>query len=144
MSLPVWSHPVAAITDEERQSRLSRLRERMQAEGITATLLGPTESLRYFTGLVWHLSERLLGAVVTEDKLTYIVPGFERSRVESLPHLPGEIAVVGSILMWWLYFDHGLEQGHHRIVHSQTPCPQQLHLCAHSHRGRHYRWRGGR
>lgn len=93
MSLPVWSHPVAAITDEERQSRLSRLRERMQAHGIAATLLGPTESLRYFTGLVWHLSERLLGAVVTDDKLTYIVPGFERSRVESLPHLPGEIAV---------------------------------------------------
>jgi len=31
------------------------------------------------------------------------------------------LAVVGSIQMWWLYFDHGLEQGHHRIVHSQTP-----------------------
>ncbi len=93
MSLPAWSHPVAAITDEERRSRLSRLRERMQAHGIAATLLGPTESLRYFTGLVWHLSERLLGAVVTEDKLTYIVPGFERSRVETLAHLPGEIAV---------------------------------------------------
>lgn len=93
MSLPAWSHPVAAITDEERQSRLSRLRERMQAHGIAATLLGPTESLRYFTGLVWHLSERLLGALVTDDKLTYIVPGFERSRVETLPHLPGEIAV---------------------------------------------------
>ncbi|MEK1903883.1 MAG: aminopeptidase P family N-terminal domain-containing protein, partial [Rhizobium sp.] len=93
MSLPVWSHPVAAITDEERRNRLSRLRERMQTHGIAATLLGPTESLRYFTGLVWHLSERLLGAVVTDDKLTYIVPGFERSRVETLAHLPGEIAV---------------------------------------------------
>ncbi|WP_416068396.1 M24 family metallopeptidase [Rhizobium sp. ZK1] len=93
MSLPAWSQPVAAITDEERQSRLSRLRERMQAHGIAATLLGPTESLRYFTGLVWHLSERLLGALVTDDKLIYIVPGFERSRVETLPHLPGEIAV---------------------------------------------------
>jgi Xaa-Pro dipeptidase len=93
VSLPVWSHPVAAITDEERRNRLSRLRERMQTHGIAATLLGPTESLRYFTGLVWHLSERLLGAVVTDDKLTYIVPGFERSRVETLAHLPGEIAV---------------------------------------------------
>jgi len=93
VSLPAWSHPVAAITDEERQSRLSRLRERMQAQGIAAILLGPTESLRYFTGLVWHLSERLLGALVTDDKLIYIVPGFERSRVETLPHLPGEIAV---------------------------------------------------
>ncbi len=93
MSHSAWSHPVAAITHEERQGRLSRLRERMQAQGIAATLLGPTESLRYFTGLVWHPSERLLGAVVTEDKLTYIVPGFERSRVETLPRLPGDIAV---------------------------------------------------
>ncbi|WP_374580446.1 low temperature requirement protein A [Pseudoduganella sp.] len=31
------------------------------------------------------------------------------------------LAVLGTILMWWLYFDHGLEQGHHRIVHSATP-----------------------
>ena len=68
-------------------------REPYEADGIAATLLGPTESLRYFTGLVWHLSERLLGVVVTDDKLTYIVPGFECSRVETLPHLPGDIAV---------------------------------------------------
>ncbi|MBB3657741.1 Xaa-Pro dipeptidase [Rhizobium sp. BK650] len=93
MSLQAWSHPVAAITDEERLGRLSRLRERMQSQGIAAVLLGPTESLRYFTGLVWHLSERLLGAIVTDDRLTYIVPGFERSRVETLPRLPGEIAI---------------------------------------------------
>ncbi|XLZ68073.1 low temperature requirement protein A [Massilia sp. SR12] len=31
------------------------------------------------------------------------------------------LAVLGTILMWWLYFEHGLEQGHHRIVHSDTP-----------------------
>lgn len=88
-----WNHPVAAITETERAERLENLRRRMREQGIAATLLGPTESLRYFTGLVWHLSERLLGAVVTDDKLTYIVPGFELSRVETLPHLPGEIAV---------------------------------------------------
>ncbi|MFC5758606.1 M24 family metallopeptidase [Rhizobium sp. GCM10022189] len=93
MSHSAWPHPVAAITQEERRGRLSRLRERMQALGIAVTLLGPTESLRYFTGLVWHLSERLLGAVVTEDRLIYVVPGFENSRVETLPHLPGESAV---------------------------------------------------
>ncbi|MCS3742842.1 hypothetical protein FHT76_006853 [Rhizobium sp. BK176] len=63
----------------------------MQSRGVAATFLGPIESLRYFTGLVWQPSERLLGALVTEDRLTYIVPGFERSRVESLPHLPGDI-----------------------------------------------------
>ena len=29
--------------------------------------------------------------------------------------------MLGAILMWWLYFEHGLEEGHHRIVHSDTP-----------------------
>ncbi|WP_431323584.1 M24 family metallopeptidase [Rhizobium sp. YTU87027] len=91
MSHPVWPHPVAAITQEERHARLSQLRQSMQAHGVAATFLGPSESLRYFTGLVWHLSERLLGAIVTDENLTYIVPGFECSRVETLPHLPGDI-----------------------------------------------------
>lgn len=54
-------------------------------------LLGSTDSLRYYTGLVWHQSERFLGALVTADGLHYIVPGFERSRVETLPHLAGDI-----------------------------------------------------
>ncbi|MFP3543962.1 Xaa-Pro peptidase family protein [Rhizobium sp. SIMBA_035] len=93
MTQQAWSHPVAAITENERTARLGRLRQSMRERGIAATLLGPTESLRYFTGLVWHLSERLLGAVVTEDRLTYIVPGFELSRVETLPHLPGDLLV---------------------------------------------------
>lgn len=65
----------------------------MDENGLAGLLLGPTESLRYFTGLVWHMSERLLGALVTVDALYYIVPGFEASRVETLAHLPGEILV---------------------------------------------------
>ncbi len=87
----MWSHPVAKISDEERQQRLRRLRERLAEENSGGILLGPDENLRYFTGLVWHPSERLLGAVVTPTDLLYIVPAFERSRVETLPRLPGEI-----------------------------------------------------
>jgi low temperature requirement protein LtrA len=30
-------------------------------------------------------------------------------------------AVVGSILMWWIYFDTGAERAAHRIVHSSDP-----------------------
>ncbi|GGB13242.1 X-Pro dipeptidase [Brucella endophytica] len=81
------------ITDKERLDRLSRLRAMIDAAGLGGLLLGPTESLRYFTGLVWHQSERLLGALVTPTALYYIVPGFELTRVETLPHLPGEIHV---------------------------------------------------
>ena len=86
-----WQHPVPPITDAERLERLARLRERIDAEGLAGLLLGPSESLRYFTGLVWHASERFLGALVTPAGLFYIVPGFERSRVETLPHLAADI-----------------------------------------------------
>ncbi|MFE0015196.1 M24 family metallopeptidase [Mesorhizobium sp. NPDC059054] len=82
----------AAITDAERRGRLQRLREKMDANGVSAVLLGSSESLRYFTGLVWRQSERMLGALVTPTSLTYIVPAFERSRVETLPHLRADIA----------------------------------------------------
>ena len=83
----------APISPEERTVRLARLRTLIAEQGIGAVLLGSTESLRYYTGLVWHQSERLLGAEVTPTALHYIVPGFEQSRVESLPHLPGDIHV---------------------------------------------------
>ena len=87
------SLPHLKISDQERSARLSRLRKAIEEQNLGGVLLGSTESLRYFTGLVWHQSERLLGAVVTPTALHYIVPGFELSRVESLPHLPGEIHV---------------------------------------------------
>ncbi|WP_018896704.1 Xaa-Pro peptidase family protein [Rhizobium sp. 2MFCol3.1] len=81
----------APISETERRERLSTLRSRMSAAGVDAVLLGSTESLRYFTGLVWHQSERLVGALITQADLFYIVPGFERSRVDSLPKLDGAI-----------------------------------------------------
>ncbi|GGD98502.1 X-Pro dipeptidase [Aureimonas endophytica] len=91
-SSPSWSHPVPRIAEAERRERLDRLRAALEAKGLAGLLLGSTESLRYFTGLVWHGSERFCGALVTRDALTYVVPGFERSKVETLPRLPGEIA----------------------------------------------------
>jgi Xaa-Pro dipeptidase len=81
------------ITIAERLERLAALRQAMTEANVGAVLLGSTESLRYFTGLVWHQSERLVGAVVLADRLVYIVPGFEQSRVETLPRLEGEIAI---------------------------------------------------
>lgn len=81
----------APISDAQRLQRLETLRRAMLDQDIAALLLGSTESLRYFTGLVWHQSERLLGAVVTQTGLHYIVPGFEKTRVDTLPHVEGDI-----------------------------------------------------
>ncbi|MCQ1856374.1 aminopeptidase P family N-terminal domain-containing protein [Neorhizobium galegae] len=73
-----WSHPVPKITDEERLQRLVRLQASLEEKGLGGILLGASESLRYFTGLVWHQSERLLGALVTPKSVTYFCLGFER------------------------------------------------------------------
>ena len=79
------------ISNDERAKRLEVLRGAMDAQGFDALLLGPTENLLYYTGLDWHPSERFCGALVTRDGLTYVVPGFEASRVEGLPRLDGDI-----------------------------------------------------
>lgn len=31
------------------------------------------------------------------------------------------VAVLGSVAMWWVYFDSGAERAHHRIAHSKDP-----------------------
>lgn len=64
----------------------------MAAIGIDAVLLGSSNALRYFTGLVWHQASRFCGALITSTEITYIVPAFERTRMEELPRLDGDIA----------------------------------------------------
>ena len=79
----------------ERQQRLAALRGTMDAAGLTAVVIGPTASLRYFTGLVWHPSERFTGAIVhAKGDLEYVCPGFERAKVAR------SIGVAGDILTW--------------------------------------------
>lgn len=90
--MPLLNKP-DTIGDSERLERLRRLRGLMAEQEVEALLLGSSESLRYFTGLVWHQSERLLGALITQDMLHYVVPGFEKSRVDTLPHLDGDVHV---------------------------------------------------
>ncbi|WP_426168052.1 low temperature requirement protein A [Pseudoduganella sp. R-34] len=70
-----------------------------------------------------HMAERCALFVIIALGESLLVTGatFADLAFDPLTVLAFLLAVVGSILMWWLYFDHGLEQGHHRIVHSQTP-----------------------
>lgn len=87
-----WRHPVPRIGDAERIARVAKLREAMGAKGVDAVLLGSSNGLKYFTGLKWHQASRLTGALITKDKITYIVPGFERTRMEAMPRLEGNVA----------------------------------------------------
>lgn len=87
------STPVPApIGAAERQGRLAGLRSGMEAAGVGTVLLGSTSSLRYFTGVDWYASERLVGALVhAAGGLDYITPRFELEKVEGLISLPGDI-----------------------------------------------------
>ncbi|MET3600752.1 M24 family metallopeptidase [Martelella mangrovi] len=82
----------APISKDEHADRIARLRTAMQAAGADAILLGSTTSLSYFTGLIWHASERLVGALITADSLSYIAPAFEVSKIETLERIDGDIA----------------------------------------------------
>ncbi len=85
------------ITVPERQDRIAALAARLKAEGLAALLVGPTASLRYYTGLDWHPSERLTGALIHADgRVQYICPRFELDKVAGLT----ADAVAGDILTW--------------------------------------------
>jgi Xaa-Pro dipeptidase len=83
--------PPPAIGLAERQARLEHLRGQMDAGGVAAVLLGATSSLKYFTGVSWHPSERFCGAIVHGDRIEYVAPRFELDKVSQLIGVPGDV-----------------------------------------------------
>jgi Xaa-Pro dipeptidase len=88
------------ITTDERRARLDRARELMQQTRIDAVLLPGGTSLRYFTGLQWGISERLLALVLpAKGKAFLVAPRFEEARaMEQLED--GPIGSGADILVW--------------------------------------------
>ena len=78
------------IDAAERRQRIENLAGRLQTQGVAALLLGSTTSLRYFTGLDWHASERLTGALIHADgRVDYVCPRFELDKVGGLTSMVG-------------------------------------------------------
>lgn len=74
-----------AITDLERRDRIDQAQILMSAEGLDAMILPAGTSLRYFTGVSWGLSERLLGAVVPQaGQPVFVAPAFEEQKLQQL------------------------------------------------------------
>ena len=84
--------PPAHIGKDERKTRVANLCAEMDKDGIGAVLIGPTASLRYFTGVNWHPSERFTGALIHADgRIEYITPAFERDKVAAVIGIEGDI-----------------------------------------------------
>jgi Xaa-Pro dipeptidase len=78
---------VKPISPLERDDRLEKARRLMAESGLSAIYLEAGASLRYFGGVEWSLSERLLGAVIpARGRIAYVCPAFEEARLrEQLP-----------------------------------------------------------
>ncbi|HVZ91849.1 MAG TPA: Xaa-Pro peptidase family protein [Rhizomicrobium sp.] len=87
--------PPPPIGKDERRRRIANLCVEMENANIGAVLVGPTASLRYFTGVNWHPSERFTGALIYSDgRVEYVTPAFERDKVAQV------IGVDGDIFTW--------------------------------------------
>ena len=64
----------------------------MREHDIEAVYLNAGTNLYYFTGTSWYASERMVGAILTQDgTLEYIAPHFEISTLESFMVVKGHV-----------------------------------------------------
>lgn len=70
-----------------------------------------------------HMAERcgLFVIIALGESLLVTGATFAELRTSAQGLLGFVVAVLGSIAMWWVYFDSGAERAHHRIAHSDDP-----------------------
>jgi len=91
-SLTPWSTPAPAISADEYQQRLDQARRQMREQGVDALLVTAGTSLRYFSGVPWGASERLVGLLVTQRGTPIVVcPAFEVGSLERVLLIPAEV-----------------------------------------------------
>jgi Xaa-Pro dipeptidase len=76
----------------EYQSRIHKACVLMRDHDIEAVYLNAGTNLYYFTGTSWYASERMVGAILTQDGVfEYIAPHFEISTLESFMVVEGHV-----------------------------------------------------
>lgn len=87
--LAPWKERAPPIQPLEYQQRLERARRLMRGHGVDALLVGAGASLRYFTGIAWGASERLVAMLLTAEGDPLIVcPFFEEGSLDAVLKIP--------------------------------------------------------
>ena len=93
-ALRPWPNPAPAITAAERAERVAKARALMGQIGADAIIVGAGASLRYFTGIGWNATERLVAMVLPRTGApTMICPRFELGSLQASLGLEAEIAL---------------------------------------------------
>jgi Xaa-Pro dipeptidase len=76
----------------EYQQRIDKALRLMAQQKLDVMLLNAGTNLRYFTGVDWYASERLVAALLFADgRLVYVLPHFEIGSIAPLMLMKGEI-----------------------------------------------------
>jgi Xaa-Pro dipeptidase len=90
--LSAWADRAAPITARERQSRMNRALDLTEQLGADALLVDAGASLRYFTGLPWGQTERLVSMLLAPGRTPIMIcPHFEIGTLEADLAVPVEI-----------------------------------------------------
>ncbi|WCL53572.1 M24 family metallopeptidase [Gimibacter soli] len=90
-----WADRAAPIAPAERQARLEKARTLTESLGADALLVHVGTAMRYFTGLTWEPSERLIALLLpVSGEPLIICPAFEEGS------LSAELQVKAKLLLW--------------------------------------------
>lgn len=80
------------ISREERLQRIERARRLTREAGVDALIVNAGASLRYFAGVAWGASERLVAMVLPVDgKPVMICPAFESGSLEAVLEIEADV-----------------------------------------------------
>ncbi len=93
--LAPWPNPAPAIGRDERMARIARARALMAEIGADALIVGAGASLRYFTGVGWNATERLVAMILPlEGAPRMVCPRFELGSLEA------SLGIEAQMLLW--------------------------------------------
>lgn len=88
-ALAPWDTPAPPIAADEYQRRIERARALMHVRGADMLLVAAGASLRYFTGIPWGASERLVALLLPPHGEPIVVcPAFEEGSLDAVLKIP--------------------------------------------------------
>jgi len=83
---------VVPISKAEREARIAKAQRLLTENKMDALVLDAGTAMRYFTGVIWHGSERTMVAIIpAKGDVKYVCPGFEEARVREQMTLGKEV-----------------------------------------------------
>lgn len=84
-----WKAQAAPISADEYQQRIERARALMREQNVDALLVSAGTSLRYFAGVPWGATERLVALLLTTSgDPVMICPVFEEGSLDAVLRIP--------------------------------------------------------